>query len=375
MGDQIVSPLLHDERIRYSRHILVPEIGFEGQEKLRRASVTVVGAGGLGSPVLLYLTAAGVGHITIIDDDHVDLSNLQRQVIHGTTDIGRPKVDSAAETLNAINPNTRISVIPSRVTEDNALELLRNSEVVIDATDNFSARYVISDAAAILGVPHIWASVYRFEGTISVFHSRQGLEYRDLYPKAPPAALAPSCSEAGVLGATCGLIGSMMAMEAIKAILQIGQLIVGRFLHINTLEFKITELPVERDNARPETTSVTDSTGTTCKSDGTHIQQRMSPRELNELMSESDGDLTKNAIIDVREQNEWELFHIEGTVHVPMKMLLDAEGEKFLPASKNYIILCQSGVRSQQVAQHLRALGKANVYDVEGGLNAITAEA
>jgi sulfur-carrier protein adenylyltransferase/sulfurtransferase len=239
--------LSNDEILRYSRHLIMPEVGMEGQLKLKAAKVLCIGAGGLGSPLAMYLAAAGVGTIGIVDFDVVDFTNLQRQIIHSTADVGRKKLDSAAETIEGINPFTNIKKFDTRLSSENALEIFRDFDIIIDGTDNFPTRYLVNDACVLTGKPNVYGSIFRFEGQASVFATKEGPCYRCLYPEPPPAEMAPSCAEAGVLGVLPGLIGVIEALEAVKLILGKGDSLVGRLLHFNTLTMEINTLKLRRD--------------------------------------------------------------------------------------------------------------------------------
>ncbi len=243
--------LSKDEVLRYSRHLIMPEVGMEGQLKLKKAKVLCIGAGGLGSPLAIYLAAAGVGRLGIVDFDVVDLTNLQRQVIHGTADVGKPKLASAEETIRKINPNVEVVGYETRLTSENAIELFAGFDIVVDGTDNFPTRYLVNDACVLLGKPNVYGSIFRFEGQVSVFYAREGPCYRCLYPEPPPPGLVPSCAEGGVLGVLPGIVGSIQAMEAIKLIIGQGQPLIGRLLVFDALSIKFRELKLRKDPECP----------------------------------------------------------------------------------------------------------------------------
>ena len=241
--------LSNDELLRYSRHLIIPQVGLAGQQKLKAASVLVVGAGGLGSPVSLYLAAAGVGRMGLVDFDVVDFTNLQRQILHGTADVGRSKLDSAAERIAEVNPNVTLERYETRLTSANALEILRGYDLVVDGTDNFATRYLTNDACVLLGIPNVYGSIYRFEGQASVFASKEGPCYRCLFPQPPPPGAVPSCAEGGVLGVLPGLIGTIQATEAVKLVLGIGEPLIGRLLVIDALTMRFRVVRIHKDQA------------------------------------------------------------------------------------------------------------------------------
>src|SRR3990172_557376 len=310
--------LSNDEILRYSRHLIMPEVGMEGQQRLKAAKVLCVGAGGLGSPLALYLAAAGVGTLGIVDFDVVDTTNLQRQIIHTTADVGRKKLDSAAEKLKAINPYLDIRAFETRLTSDNALELARQFDMVVDGTDNFPTRYLVNDACVLTGKPNVYGSIFRFEGQVSVFATRQGPCYRCLYPEPPPPGLVPSCAEGGVLGVLPGVIGVIQATEAIKILLGIGETLAGRLLLYDALSMRFEELRLRRDPGCPlcgEAPTIRElqdyeafcGLGRGEETGGTGGDE-ITPRELQRRLEAGEG-LT---LVDVREPHEWAIAHIEG---------------------------------------------------------------
>lgn len=353
------------EMRRYSRHIILPGVGIAGQGRLRAAQIAVVGAGGLGSPVLQYLAAAGVGELRVIDADTVDESNLQRQVIHGTPTLGAPKLVSAREAVARLNPDVVVTELAHYIDSGNALDSLQGCNLVIDCTDNFAARYVISDAAAVLGIPHVWGSIYQFEGTVSVFWSRYGLEYRDLFPAAPPLLLAPSCAEGGVVGALCGVIGSVMAMEAVKLISGVGDPLIGRVQVLNALSMRWSEFPLTPDPRRAPTTSVAAAAPVTCAI----VTQtpEISVHELNIRLDRRAAGIDDFDLIDVRERNEWDIVHVMGSRLIPKDEVLSGRFTAF-DRDREYLVICKSGARSALVTDHLMRAGLDRVCSVAGGV-------
>lgn len=359
-------PLTGEELERYSRQLLLPALGERGQRRLRNARICVVGAGGLGSPVLLYLAAAGVGTLGIVDDDGVDLTNLQRQVLHGTADVGRRKVVSAAERLNALDPGVRLRTHSERLTAANAVGVLRNYDVVIDGTDNFPTRYVVNDACTELGLPLVWGSVLRFDAQISVFWGRPpdgigvaAIDLRDLFPSPPEGT--PSCAEAGVLGALCGVVGSGMAIEAIKLVAGVGEPLLGRVLVLDTLTSRWTEVPLRREGAAPAHAR-------------TARVQAPGPAGIDAatlasmLRRGSDG--TDLMLLDVREPAERESSTIPGSVALPMAQALSERGQALLRRNVLLVVYCRSGARSAVVASALSEAGFADVRSLTGGMDA-----
>ncbi|AND17187.1 molybdopterin biosynthesis protein MoeZ [Rathayibacter tritici] len=374
-GDIITNPLSADEAARYSRHVLIPGVGLTGQNKLKMARVLVVGAGGLGSPVLQYLAAAGVGRIGILDGDSVSLSNLQRQTVHGTENIGKKKVASAAEALLRLNPHVSVIRHDEWLNAENALRLFEDYDVVIDGSDNFETRFLISDACVALGIPSIWGSVFQFSGQVSVFDNAYGPCYRCLYPEAPPLELAPSCSEGGVFGAVCGIVGSVMCAEAMKLILGVGKGLSGRVLTYNALTAE-TEVNLFDKRADCEgcgasrTAGFVGGAGAYCKVapggranatdalDGFALSRRLMDRELG---------LEDFELWDVRETSEWNEGHIEGAVNVPLTVIREREATADGLPSK-VVLYCLTGKRSLQAEKLLRALGVEG-SSLVGGIN------
>jgi sulfur-carrier protein adenylyltransferase/sulfurtransferase len=361
-----------DELVRYSRHLLLPQVGERGQLALKRARVLVVGAGGLGSPALLYLAAAGVGTIGIVDFDVVDLSNLHRQILHGSAAIGEPKTASAIERLRDVNPNVQVIPYPDRFSADNGLEIARGFDMIVDGTDNFATRYLINDAAVLLGIPNVYGSVYRFEGQASVFAGKDGPCYRCLFRDPPPADLIPNCAEAGVLGVLPGLIGTIQATEAVKLILGIGEPLIGKLLLVDTTTMQFRTINVRRDPECPAcgTREIRElvTYEAVCAAPS-HEGERMkeaveeiSPSQLAERLAQSqDVDL-----IDVREPSEWKLGHIAGARLVPLGQI--EEEIPRLDSQRKIIVYCKSGGRSRHAAKQLIAAGLPNVSNLTGGI-------
>jgi len=367
------TPFTADELKRYSRHLLLPEVGVKGQRLLRRAKVLLVGTGGLGAPAALYLAAAGVGEIGLVDFDRVDLSNLQRQVLYTTPDVGRPKLAAAKERLERLNPG--VAVVPHEVhlTSANALDVLRPYDVVLDGTDNFPTRYLVNDACVLLGKPNVYGSIYRFEGQVSVFDARHGPCYRCLYPEPPPADLVPSCAEAGVLGVLPGVVGALQATEAVKLLLGIGEPLVGRLLLYDALAMRFRELTLRKD---PECALCSPHATQTGLIDypafcgvpepGTEAGgvPEVTPEELRAALDSSEPPL----LVDVREAPERSISNIAGSLPIPKGELPERVDE--LTRARSVVVYCRSGVRSADAARTLLGLGFANVRSLKGGINA-----
>ncbi|WP_341995039.1 molybdopterin-synthase adenylyltransferase MoeB [Microbacterium sp. LWH7-1.2] len=360
---------------RYSRHILLPEIGGIGQRRLKNARVLVIGAGGLGSPVLLYLAAAGVGTLGIVDDDRVEASNLQRQIVHGVGDVGRLKVDSARDAIAAINPLVDVRTHPVRLTSENAVTLFEAYDLVIDGADNFATRYLVSDAAAVTGKPCVWGSILRFGAQVSVFWSTCGPTYRDLYPDAPPPGTAPSCGEAGVLGVLCGVAGSVMAAEAIKLITGTGRPLLGRLTVFDLADGTWRELRILPDSDRPPITEVR-SQGDLC---GVSIPASGAPdiitvEELRTSLFERSSGQATFELLDVREADEHARARISGSRSVPLSRLRgDGPGRFDLPSELPIIVYCKAGPRAHAAATLLSDAGHRDVRVLAGGFDRWTA--
>ena len=363
-----------EERERYSRHALIPQIGLEGQRRLRKARVLVIGAGGLGSPALLYLAAAGVGTLGIVDDDSVELSNLQRQVIHGMGDIGRSKLESARDTIADLNPGVEVRLHGVRLDRDNVLEIFRDYDVILDGTDNFATRYLVNDAAALLGKPCVWGSILRFDGQVSVFWDRFGPNLRDLYPEPPAPDSVPSCADGGVFGMLCASIGAMMVTEAVKLITGVGETLLGRLLVFDALSSRWRELGVPKD---PETQPITEladyeafcGLGQPGLSAAAH-DALISPEALAARLARRDAGEEDFILVDVREPVEYEMARIPGSVLEPLGGILDRPKPGLLPHGVPLVLHCKAGVRSAQALVALEAAGYGDVLHLEGGIDA-----
>jgi sulfur-carrier protein adenylyltransferase/sulfurtransferase len=359
-----------DEVRRYSRHLIIPDVGVTGQKRLKNAKVLVVGAGGLGSPALLYLAAAGVGTLGILDFDVVDESNLQRQVIHGQSDIGRPKAESARDSVREINPFVEVVLHEERLDSDNALDIFRPYDLILDGTDNFATRYLVNDACVLLGKPYVWGSIYRFEGQVSVFWDEYGPNYRDLYPEPPPPGMVPSCAEGGVLGVLCASIGSIMVTEAIKLITGIGEPLLGRLMVYDALEMSYKTIKVRKDPAGAKITELIDYEEF-CGVVSEEAQRAASgstitATELKEML-----DAGKDPyLVDVREPVEYEIVKIPGGVLVPKDRILSGEALAELPQDRPLVLYCRTGVRSAEALAAVKAAGFRDAVHVQGGVTA-----
>ncbi|AIY01411.1 UBA/THIF-type NAD/FAD binding protein [Arthrobacter sp. PAMC 25486] len=365
-------PLAPEELERYSRHALIPEIGLEGQRRLRNARVLVIGAGGLGSPALLYLAAAGVGTLGIIDDDSVELSNLQRQVIHGVSDIGRTKLESARDSILELNPGVNVVLHQIRLDSSNALSLFEDYDIILDGADNFATRYLVNDAAALLGKPYVWGSILRFDGQVSVFWDKFGPNYRDLYPEPPAPGTVPSCAEGGVFGMLCASIGAMMVTEAVKLITGIGQTLLGRLLIFDALTSRWREIRIAKDPAAPPITELIDYEvfcgifPPSSENDGDLI----SADELASRLARREAGEDSFVLVDVREPVEFEISKIPGSVLIPLGGIREGSALGLLPHGVPLILHCKAGTRSAQALASLRAAGFADVVHLAGGIDA-----
>ncbi|MBN9201539.1 MAG: adenylyltransferase/sulfurtransferase MoeZ [Microbacterium sp. SCN 70-18] len=364
------APALEPAEIdRYSRHLLLPEIGDLGQRRLKNARVLVIGAGGLGCPVLLYLAAAGVGTLGVVDDDRVEASNLQRQIAHGIGDIGRLKVDSARDALAAINPLIEVHTHPVRLSAENAVPLFEAYDLVIDGTDNFATRYLISDAAAATGKPCVWGSILRFGTQVSVFWNTHGPTYRDLYPDAPPPDSAPSCGEAGVLGVLCGVAGSMMAAEAIKLITGTGRSLLGRLSIFDLAHATWRELAVGADPDRPVVRDPRPESAR-CDAPAPRSPGVITVDHLRTLLRERASADAAFELIDVRERDEHAQGHISGSVSLPLSEIRgEGRGIPSLPAGRPIVVYCKAGPRARAAATLLIATGHTDVRILAGGID------
>ncbi len=368
-----VIELSKEETRRYGRHLIIPEVGMEGQKKLKASSVLVVGTGGLGSPLCLYLAAAGVGRIGLVDFDQVDHSNLQRQVIFTTRNVGRPKLEGAKERILEINPNIEVKCFETRLSSENALDIIRGYDLVVDGTDNFPTRYLVNDACVLLGKPNVYGSIFRFEGQVSVFDAKHGPCYRCLYPEPPPPGVVPSCAEGGVLGILPGVIGTLQATETIKLILGKGASLVGRLLLFDALNTKFRELKVQKDPGCP----ICGQTPTIKSLIDYETFCHLTP---NEASYSSEGEITVTALkrlmnegqnpmlVDVREPHEYEICRIEGSKLVPLGEIPNRVSEFNL--TDEYIFYCHTGRRSTLAVNLLRQLGFKKAKNLRGGIDA-----
>jgi molybdopterin/thiamine biosynthesis adenylyltransferase/rhodanese-related sulfurtransferase len=365
------SELTREELVRYSRHLLLPSVGEEGQRALKRSRVLLVGAGGLGSPVALYLAAAGVGNIGLVDFDRVDLSNLQRQILHGSAAIGSSKIGSARDRLRDINPNVHIESHETRLTSANALEIARDYDLIVDGTDNFATRYLLNDTSVLLGIPNVYGAVYRFEGQASVFGAADGPCYRCLFREPPPPELIPSCAEGGVLGVVPGLVGTIQATEAIKMLLGIGETLVGRLLTIDVMTMAFRTVELQKDPECPacgtrEIKELIDydafCAATADREAETAQVTEIQPTQLAARIAHGE----RLEIIDVREPYEWEIGHIPGARLVPLD-LIQQEIPR-LDKTRETILYCKVGARSRYAAQQLAEAGVADVRNLTGGI-------
>ncbi|ASW53498.1 adenylyltransferase/sulfurtransferase MoeZ [Plantactinospora sp. KBS50] len=364
-----------DEIRRYSRHLIIPDVGVEGQKRLKNARVLCVGAGGLGSPALMYLAAAGVGTLGIIDFDTVDESNLQRQVIHGQSDVGRPKAESAAATIREINPLVNVIIHNTALDRENVREIFGGYDLIVDGTDNFATRYMVNDAAVLLGKPYVWGSIYRFDGQASVFWAEHGPCYRCLYPEPPPPGMVPSCAEGGVLGVLCASIGSIQVTEAIKLLTGIGEPLVGGLMVYDALEMTYRKIKVRKDpqcvlcGENPTVTDLLEDYEDFCGAVSTEAQEAtlgstITARELKEWQDAGKDFL----LVDVREPAEYEIVRIPGSTLIPKGDILSGEALSRLPQDRQIVLHCKSGVRSAEALAALKAAGFGNAVHVQGGV-------
>ena len=372
--------LTKEEYGRYSRHIILPEVGLEGQKRLKAASVLCIGTGGLGSPLLLYLAAAGVGRIGIVDFDVVDSSNLHRQIIHGTSGVGKLKIESAKERVLEINPNCQVDLYDTRISSENALSLMEPYDVIVDGTDNFPTRYLVNDACVLLNKPNVYGSIFRFEGQATVFNYEGGPNYRDLYPEPPPPGMVPSCAEGGVLGVLCGIIGTIQATEVVKIILGQGTTLSGRLLLYNALEMKFRELKLRPNPVRPVIEKLIDYEFfcgiPQAKAEEAKKQMEMSEMTVQELKELIESGADDFVLLDVRNPNEYEIANIPGSVLVPLPDIEDGEGVdkvKELLNGHRLIAHCKMGGRSAKALGILKEAGIEGT-NVKGGITAWSRE-
>jgi sulfur-carrier protein adenylyltransferase/sulfurtransferase len=371
--------LNNDEIRRYSRHLILPEVGLAGQKKIKATSVLCIGAGGLGSPIAMYLAAAGIGKIGIVDFDTVDYSNLQRQILHTDADVGRPKAQSAKETIRGINPNCEVVIHDTRISSENALELIRPYDIVVDGTDNFPTRYLTNDACVLLKKSNVYGTIFRFEGQASVFAPHLGGPcYRCLYPEPPPPGMVPSCAEGGVLGVLPGIIGCIQATEILKLALGKGNLLVGRLLLFNALDMKFRELKLRRDPQCPicgehptikELIDYEMFCGIQPEPESTVNPDEVTVQDMKKAL---ENPLLGVKVVDVREPDEYEIAHIDGVPQIPLSQLERRFTE--LDPNVQYYIHCKSGVRSMNALKFLRGQGFKYLKNVKGGINAWSEE-
>jgi len=364
--------LTKDEVLRYSRHLIMPEVGMEGQLKLKQAKVLLVGAGGLGSPLALYLAAAGVGHLGIVDFDVVDFTNLQRQVLHGTSDVGRSKLESAADTLREINPYVEVVPHEARLTSENALGILADYDLVADGTDNFATRYLVNDACVLTGKPNVYGSIFRFEGQASVFAMREGPCYRCLYPEPPPPGLVPSCAEGGVLGVLPGIVGCIQALETIKLIIGKGEPLIGRLLLFDALHMRFRELKLRKNPECPAcgehpTIDHLIDYEEFCGIRGQEAEPmaavpEITPVELKRMIDEG----RDFRLVDVREPHEFDICRIPGSVLMPLGDVPARMNE--LDSAQEIVVHCRSGMRSARAVELLQKAGFRRIHNLKGGI-------
>ncbi|MDH6112681.1 molybdopterin/thiamine biosynthesis adenylyltransferase/rhodanese-related sulfurtransferase [Kitasatospora sp. MAP12-15] len=363
-----------DEVRRYSRHLIIPDVGMAGQKRLKNAKVLCVGAGGLGSPALMYLAAAGVGTLGIVEFDTVDESNLQRQIIHGQSDIGRSKGESARDSVKEINPYVNVILHDERLDNENVMEIFSGYDLIVDGTDNFATRYLVNDAAVLLGKPYVWGSIYRFDGQASVFWADHGPCYRCLYPEAPPPGMVPSCAEGGVLGVLCASIGSIQVTEAIKLLAGIGEPLVGRLMIYDALEMNYRQVKVRKDpdcalcGENPTVTGLIDYEAF-CGAISEEAQEAaigstITPKQLKEWQDNGE----KIFLVDVREPGEYEIVNIPGATLIPKNEFLMGNALELMPQDKKIVLHCKTGVRSAEVLAVLKSAGFSDAVHLGSGV-------
>lgn len=368
--------MTQEEIQRYSRHLIMPEVGMTGQKKLKKARVLIVGAGGLGSPIISYLAAAGVGTLGLVDFDTVDYTNLQRQVIFTTDDVGKPKLEAAARRIREINPEIKVQPYETRLTSENALDIIRDYDFVVDGTDNFPTRYLVNDACVLLGKPNVYGSIFRFDGQVSIFAAEGGPCYRCLYPDPPPPGLVPSCAEGGVLGVLPGIIGSIQAVEAIKLIIGKGHSLVGRLLLFDAMDLKFREVEVRKNpdcpvcGHHPDVTELIDYEqfcgirGEEEEALDLGTEWEISPEQLKTRLDRGDDIF----ILDVRNPEEYEISRLQGSTLIPLNELPERAAE--LDSARDIVVHCRSGARSARAVEFLRQAGFRKIKNLVGGINA-----
>jgi adenylyltransferase/sulfurtransferase len=373
-----------DEVRRYSRHLIIPDVGMAGQKRLKNAKVLCVGAGGLGSPALLYLAAAGVGTLGIVEFDVVDESNLQRQIIHSQKDIGRPKAESARDRVLETNPYVNVQMHQERLDSSNVMELFAQYDLIVDGTDNFATRYLVNDACVLLGKPYVWGSIYRFDGQASVFWAEYGPCYRCLYPEPPPPGMVPSCAEGGVLGVLCASIGSIQVTEAIKLLAGIGEPLLGRLVIYDALEMTYRQVKIRKDpncavcGDNPTVTELIDYEafcGTISEEAAEAARDStISVVQLKAMLDEREAGTRDFVLIDVREEVEWEIVQIPGATLIPKGQFLDGSALTNLPNDKQIVLYCKVGGRSAEALAVVHGAGFTDAIHVGGGINAWVAQ-
>jgi sulfur-carrier protein adenylyltransferase/sulfurtransferase len=362
--------LTQEEILRYSRHLIIPDVGVEGQRRLKAARILMVGAGGLGSPIGLYLAAAGVGKLGIVEADVVDVTNLQRQVLHGTKDVGRKKAESARDRIKDLNPHVEVTIHDAWLSSENALEIIRDYDLVVDGTDNFATRYLVNDACVLLGKPNVYGSIFRFEGQSTIFCTKDGPCYRCLYPEPPPPGLVPSCAEGGVLGVLPGLLGLVQATEAVKLVVGAGEPLVGRLLLVDALGMHFRTVKLRKNPKCPacgtrELTKLIDYQqfcGIRGAEEDVAALPTLTPAELDARRRRGD-DLD---LVDVREPHEWDIGRIEGARLAPLSSFTEALST--FDSARDVVVYCKSGMRSAKAARQLQAAGYRRVWNLAGGI-------
>jgi sulfur-carrier protein adenylyltransferase/sulfurtransferase len=364
-----------DEIRRYSRHLIIPDVGVEGQKRLKNARVLCVGAGGLGSPALMYLAAAGVGTLGIVEFDTVDESNLQRQIIHGQSDIGRSKAESAAASIREINPYVTVEIHNTALDRENVFDIFRQYDLIVDGTDNFATRYLVNDAAVLLGKPYVWGSIYRFDGQASVFWAEHGPCYRCLYPEPPPPGMVPSCAEGGVLGVLCASIGSIQVTEAIKLLAGVGEPLVGSLMVYDALEMTYRKIKVRKDpdcvlcGENATQTELLEDYDDFCGAVSVEAQAATADATITAAELKDWQDSGKDIfLVDVREPAEFEIVRIPGSTLIPKGDILSGTALAGMPQDKQIVLHCKSGVRSAEALAALKAAGFSNAVHVQGGV-------